>query len=111
MLPPEALALEVPLDVALELALADDVALDELDELPQALITIAAMNVSSNAANGLVCLFTDPPQNRFESQSDNLFPTGPGSEPDWPRSLTLIKPKHDLKHRSLPGVSAAERFR
>jgi hypothetical protein len=77
MVPAEALALELALEVVLELALAladDDVELDELDELPQAPITIAAMTVSSNAANGLVCLFTNPPQNRFESQTRQCIP-------------------------------------
>jgi hypothetical protein len=49
---------DVPL--ALELAPADE----ELDELPQAASTIAAMTVSRMPAAGLMCLFTDPPPQR-----------------------------------------------
>jgi hypothetical protein len=82
MLPPDALADEVPDDVAdaLDVAPAED---DELDEellLPHAPITIAAITVSSVAANGLTYLFTDPPPRGRVPRLDNVFPSGVGCE-------------------------------
>jgi hypothetical protein len=53
---------------ALEVVDDDPAAADELDELPQAPMAIAAMTVSSVAAAGLVYLFTDPPPQRSSSQ-------------------------------------------